>query len=237
MAERRRKTREESRAALLSAGIDVLVEKPTSGIRHARATDVVSRLGLTSGAFYNIWPSQEEFQHDLLEEVFDPKHWPTVGGARSMARDMASGGATFDELIAAGAALAWSQVQENEQMLRLQFALWAGGDPTVASLIARQYQIVSHRWIEMFELVVSLYDLRPRTPNSLDKLSMGLTALVEGLYSRFVVEQVASEDASTKVSEGVFADMVRALVYAAVAAPSGKSEDTAALRPPGTSPI
>jgi len=85
---RKRRTREETRALLLDAAVRVVLARsngdldgptnPLAGVRITDALDEVNRLlhdrdpsaaQMTTGAAYNIWPSQEEFQQALLDKI------------------------------------------------------------------------------------------------------------------------------------------------------------------------
>ena len=74
MATRQRRTRrrrlppDEGRRVLLEAGRDHLYENPLGEpLDHVRITDIVDRLGLSIGADYHYWDSQDDYRYDLLE--------------------------------------------------------------------------------------------------------------------------------------------------------------------------
>lgn len=85
---RKRRTREETRELLLDAAVRVILARsngdldgstnPLAGVRITDALEEVNRLlhdrdpaapQMTTGAAYNIWPSQEEFQQALLDKI------------------------------------------------------------------------------------------------------------------------------------------------------------------------
>ena len=85
---RKRRTREETRELLLDAAVRVVLARsngdvngstnPLAGVRITDALEEVNRLLqdrdpsaplMTTGAAYNIWPSQEEFQQALLDKI------------------------------------------------------------------------------------------------------------------------------------------------------------------------
>ncbi|MDV3125985.1 hypothetical protein M1247_13740 [Mycobacterium sp. 21AC1] len=81
---RRRRPREETRALFLEAGTRIAINRtaePTARDQNflagIRVTDVLADINsgetvqLTTGAFYQIWPSQAEFQRELLTHVMD----------------------------------------------------------------------------------------------------------------------------------------------------------------------
>ena len=96
----RRLGRAESRDRLLNAGVELLRERPTAArLDHIRATDVVERLGLTSGAFYNHWDSQDHYRRDLLEEAFNPARWPAAGDVADLADALVESGAPLASVL------------------------------------------------------------------------------------------------------------------------------------------
>ena len=85
---RKRRTREETRELLLEAAVQVVVARsngdldgssnPLAGVRITDALEEVNRIlrtsdpsapQMTTGAAYNIWPSQEDFQQALLDKI------------------------------------------------------------------------------------------------------------------------------------------------------------------------
>ena len=67
-----RTTREERRVDYLDVGVDMLTEgtsgRPGPGLAfaHIRIADVADRAGVTKGALYHLWDSQEHYWHDLM---------------------------------------------------------------------------------------------------------------------------------------------------------------------------
>ncbi|HPU38184.1 MAG TPA: TetR/AcrR family transcriptional regulator [Microthrixaceae bacterium] len=67
-----RRTRDQRRIDYLDIGVDLLTEGATSqpdpglAFAHVRIADVAERAGVTKGALYHLWDSQESYWHDLL---------------------------------------------------------------------------------------------------------------------------------------------------------------------------
>jgi len=104
---RKRRTREETRQLLLEAAIRVVVARsngdvdgstnPLAGVRITDALEEVNRLlherdpsapQMTTGAAYNIWPSQEEFQQALLDKILLDASTPEIDRVKA---ELASG--------------------------------------------------------------------------------------------------------------------------------------------------
>ena len=64
---------------MLQAGLDTWVANPpATPFESIEVRDVVAAAGRTTGAFYNLWPSVEEYRADLLTWALDP-HRPRPG--------------------------------------------------------------------------------------------------------------------------------------------------------------
>ena len=72
-----RRTRDERRQDYLDAGVELLTEQATArpdpglAFAHVRVADVAARAGVTKGALYHLWDSQEAYWHDLLEFMLE----------------------------------------------------------------------------------------------------------------------------------------------------------------------
>ncbi len=73
-----RRTKDERRDDYLDIGAALVAESSLSGdadaglaLAHVKLADVADRAGVTKGALYHIWPSQEAFWRDLLQHLID----------------------------------------------------------------------------------------------------------------------------------------------------------------------
>ena len=72
-----RRTRDQRRIDYLDIGVELLTEgaasRPDPGLAfaHVRISDVAERAGVTKGALYHLWDSQEAYWSDLLRFVLD----------------------------------------------------------------------------------------------------------------------------------------------------------------------
>ncbi|MEI2697365.1 MAG: TetR/AcrR family transcriptional regulator [Microthrixaceae bacterium] len=70
-----RRSKEHRRIDYLDLGAQIVGESATTGsdpglaLAHVKLADVADRAGVTKGALYHVWPSQESFWHDLLEHL------------------------------------------------------------------------------------------------------------------------------------------------------------------------
>ncbi len=79
---RKRRPREETRAIVLEEAHRVVREEGLpEGIAY-RLNDSLSALGLTTGAAYNIWDSQDDFRVDLSVRVAETVDWVSLDAVR-----------------------------------------------------------------------------------------------------------------------------------------------------------
>lgn len=73
-----RRSKEHRRVDYLDLGAQIVGESASTGrsdpglaLAHVKLADVADRAGVTKGALYHLWPSQESFWHDLLEHLIE----------------------------------------------------------------------------------------------------------------------------------------------------------------------
>jgi AcrR family transcriptional regulator len=115
---RKRRTREETRELLLDAAVRVVLARsngdhgastnPLAGVRITDALEEVNRVlreldpdatEMTTGAVYNIWPSQEDFQMALLDKVLTDAAVPGIDRVKAALDEGLRDGADWRELV------------------------------------------------------------------------------------------------------------------------------------------
>ena len=105
---RRRLPPEEGRRALLEAGRDHLYENPLGEpLDHVRVTDIVSRMGLSIGAVYHYWESQDDYRDDLLELLLSPEQLPAVQQANERWLRPSRPTLPFEEMVRVAAMISY----------------------------------------------------------------------------------------------------------------------------------
>lgn len=69
-----RRSKEERRTDYLDIGAELVAEaargsEPGLALAYVKLADVAAKAGVTKGALYHLWPSQEAFWHDLLDHL------------------------------------------------------------------------------------------------------------------------------------------------------------------------
>jgi len=186
---RRRLTPDEGRRVLLEAGRDHLYENPLGEpLDHVRITDIVDRLGLSIGAVYHYWDSQDDYRDDLLELLLSPEQLPAVHHAGIAVSEAAEADPPFEELVRAAAMISYEGLATPPERERLTLALMAYGDREIDERLGTQSREVSHRWAELFATWFPEYGLEPRPPFTYESTAVVLMALVQGMNIRRTVD-------------------------------------------------
>ena len=89
-----RRSKEDRRISYLDLGAQIVGESASTGgsdpglaLAHVKMADVADRAGVTKGALYHLWPSQESFWHDLLEHLIETNQFFGVEQVRAVQAD------------------------------------------------------------------------------------------------------------------------------------------------------
>lgn len=190
-----RRTPEEGRQALLDAGRSLAHEQPAAPpLDHIRLTDVARHAGVSAGALYHYWDTQDEYRDDLLDHLFEPDRFDPeahVGElAEAIADEVDTPHPALDEQIRVGAAVELEGLVANAD-LRVLLALWAGGDEEVRHRIAGHFRSTGHRWADFYERSFRSAGLEVRPPFTYEMLAVLLGAIGDGLAVRSSVDPEA----------------------------------------------
>lgn len=181
VAERRRRrarrNSEEGRRALLDAGRSLAHEQPAGPpLEHIRLTDVAERAGVSVGALYHYWGSQDDYRDDLLDEVFAPARFEPPSEAPVFASPL-------DEVIRVGASAEFERLRSSAD-LRVLMAMWSAADPDITPRVTEHFRTVGAQWAAFYEAAFSAYGLEVRPPFTYDSLAALLAAIGDGLAVR-----------------------------------------------------
>jgi AcrR family transcriptional regulator len=174
---------------LLEAGRDHLYENPLGEpLDHVRITDIVDRLGLSIGAVYHYWDSQDDYRDDLLELLLSPEQLPAVQDAGDAVGTAVAEDPAFEELVRTAAVISFEGLAATAERERLTWALMAYEDAEIDQRLGAQSREVSHRWAALFAEHFPSYGLEPRPPFTYDSLAVVLMAMVQGLHMRRTID-------------------------------------------------
>jgi AcrR family transcriptional regulator len=211
--------RERSRAALLQAGADLLVE---SALRNPfaalRLRGICERAGSSTGAFYLHWANIDGYYNDLAEllsadDVFDADFAALMeaaeGGARASSLTAVARVADRDLQL-----LADNPLYDAMELLNVTW-----GRSRLRAEMAHGYKVFDHDTGRIYGTVLAKRGREPRPPLDWDRIGVILQALLEGFTLRHKVDPAATAPPSES-DLGLYATAVAA-VLAVVTRPAG----------------
>ncbi len=168
-----------------------------------RITEVTKRVGLTTGAAYQIWNGsrrvegaggQDRFHHDLALYAFDRVVADASNYNANRAWDQADGGASLDRILQRlGEDTARAQNHgtfDAPARFACLVALLASAatDPELAEVGRRAYRAATDQLVEIYRKVFEHFELEMAPPYTLDQLITSVVALIDGLRMRALVD-------------------------------------------------
>jgi AcrR family transcriptional regulator len=89
-----RRTKDERRRDYLDIGMELVAEGATSppdpglALAHVRIAEVAQRAGVTKGALYHLWDSQEAYWHDLLVFLLEERRLAGLADVPDLTRQL-----------------------------------------------------------------------------------------------------------------------------------------------------
>jgi hypothetical protein len=199
-----RRTRTETRDLMLRAAVDLIRERAeaagddvlAAALAHVRLTQVAERAtaivraetgdhrakAITTGAIYQQWPSQADFQVDLLFHIADLQARLVPGLPESIRRFKEAHAAAFPlEAVVLATMEEVHRHYREDPLFRVELSLLLGaGDPRLRAALAhrqtRFYESVDQAW----QGLLDVYALRMRPPFRIRDLSRAVAAQIAG---------------------------------------------------------
>jgi AcrR family transcriptional regulator len=186
---RRRRTAEDARQALLEAGRDYVYEHPFGEpLDHVRVSDIADRIGLSIGAIYHYWETQDDYRDELIEVLLSPDEYPAVGRTAELVAEAVATDPPLEELVRLAAAISFDGLADLPGPERLALALVAYDDADIDARLATQSRLLSDRWAGLFSTYFPAYGLEPRPPFTYESIAVVLMGLVQGMNVRRIVD-------------------------------------------------
>jgi BetI-type transcriptional repressor, C-terminal len=185
VADRTRGTGDEVIAAVL-AGVRVTeVVAEATNIARAECGDE-DLAPITTGALYQVWPTQPDFQADLalhiaqLEAVVVPD--PSATSA------LIDEGLPLHEVLRRTIDGSFA-FQRDDPMFRVMLGFYSrANNPRVRDALRESYESFGAQAREAWSTILRRYNLRMRPPFEIDDLATAVAALVEGLTMQWIAE-------------------------------------------------
>lgn len=180
-----RRSREETRQFLLETGRQVMLEEGLPEGTNIKLTSVLERAGLTTGAAYQLWKSQQLFQEELALFVAKEFEWARPNTDPDKLRALAVGRPDLTEGTRRVAVFYWDAfVSRPEFLMILHFWGVRTPRPELSDAIREGYDIVHNGLLEMFDRTLEFYGLKFREPYTGNDMAVAMTAATEGLVLR-----------------------------------------------------
>jgi AcrR family transcriptional regulator len=161
-----------TRDDLLAAGAHLLATDPSHAFGVLRASHVAAQAGRTTGAFFNIWPTQEAYLDDLVDYVLSPERGTTGAAVGVVVAEGLRTGADEDAVLLAIAKVVLAEVPNDPQTV-LELLLWsrAHGDRAFRRHLAERYRILDEASAEAFMMYLRRNGRRMRRGFTAEQLS------------------------------------------------------------------
>lgn len=199
-----RATKDDTRHKLLEAGRELLVADGLRQVIDIRLTDVLELVGLTTGAAYNIWDSQDEYRTELATYVAKNLEWADDRLLRDSLANMPTDVPLEEWITASGNAYFEAFVARWDYFILLQFWGVKNPDEELVAAIREGYDMVHQRLVFLFQVTVEMYDLKIEDPYTVDDMAVAATAICEGLAIRHRFEP----DRVTTAAGPLFSDLM-----------------------------
>jgi len=171
------------RQRLVDLGVAAARARPTgNAFDHIRADDVARRVGLTIGAFYHYWDSQEDYRDDLVDALFATERYLEPAGIADRAVALAEAD-DLDLAIRDTTSWYWG-ITVGQPDNRIQAAFYTLDDPYISSHLAAWNVELRQLWHLATETLLDRFGRRWRDPLSTDLVVLGMSALLDGLVVR-----------------------------------------------------
>lgn len=182
-----RPTAEDRRLDYLKVGADLVAEfdlanakqVPLDALANVKVADVARRAGVTKGALYHIWNSQEEYRRDLMKHLLELEEQVGIRETQEALESVPPGEDIADS-VSRLAEFAFDRLKDDPRMLaRFSFYNYAD-DPDVNELLS--HGAASFEWYYRNYLKVT--GRRMRAPFTIQALVTSTSAYFFGMILR-----------------------------------------------------
>jgi AcrR family transcriptional regulator len=198
-----RRTKEQRREDYLAIGAELVAEAatvappdPGLALAHVKVADVAERAGVTKGALYHLWPSQEDYWHDLLLFLFEHDRLLGETAIADQADDLRAAFGSDDpgDLIE-HANLIFDLVKDDPAFLvRLGIFSYLY-DEDVRARLDREYRAGVARFNDFLAWGLDQLGLRLRDGVSLEQYTVALISLLQGTILEYRIHPDRTPDA------------------------------------------
>jgi hypothetical protein len=137
---------------------------------------------ITTGAIYQVWPTQAEFQADLVCYIgeLDAAYEPAIAAAAQIVADGVAAGQPAEQTLARLVGWSYERTRESPTFyVSLGFFL-RSGNARVREVLAHGDQAFATAIRPVWQAMLDGYGLRMRPPYTVEDLAVAVSTLIEG---------------------------------------------------------
>lgn len=193
-----RRSKEQRRTDYLDIGAALVAESagvsdPGLALAHVKLADVADRAGVTKGALYHIWPSQESFWHDLLAHLMKNNQLFGADQLEAVGDDLAAASGAPPTLREYSNALFDSLSSDPSFFARVSLFSYLDDDAVRAEL-DRSFRASVERVLPMLDASIAAMGRRLVSGATLWDFAVAIAALLEGLCLQFSISPERTPD-------------------------------------------
>lgn len=188
-----RPTAEDRRRDYLAIGAEIVTTysaeesrvATVDALANVKVAEVADRAGVTKGAVYHVWPSQEDYRKDLLQRLLEQNR---QAGVRELLELLADPELLENDprgILHQFADFVFDALRDDPAFFaRFSFFIYAA-NPDVAALLASGVDTVVDDFGPLLEVYLSLVGRRMRDPYTMKMLVISINSLFQGLCLRY----------------------------------------------------
>ncbi len=195
-----RRSKEQRRTDYLDLGAALVAESAMAGgsdpglaLAHVKLADVADRAGVTKGALYHIWPSQEAFWHDLLVHLIETNQLFGADQLAAIGTDLAAAIGTTPTLREYGNALFDSLSNDPAYFARISLFSYLD-DASVRAELDRSFRASVGRITPVLEASITAMGRQLLDGTTIWDFAVAIAALLDGLCLQFRISPDRTPD-------------------------------------------
>jgi AcrR family transcriptional regulator len=194
-----RRTKDQRRTDYLDIGASIVAEASLSdgaeaglAFAHVKLALVAERAGVTKGALYHLWPSQEDYWRDLLHHLVDTHR--LVGAGKLATVDADVGDSGRDGTLREYANSLFDSFRDDPAFFARISLFSYLDDELVRGCLDREFRTSIDGVLPVLAGAVTAMGRRPRSDDALRDLAVSISSLLEGLCLRYRISPGRAPD-------------------------------------------